>query len=104
MLRHSRLVLTILVAMFVVAVPSAVAESPVADQYQSAAAGGGNDAGTAANSGAGTDVADVSGSTANSLPFTGGQVALIALIGLGLLALGAAGLAVTRGRGPSSTA
>jgi hypothetical protein len=105
MLRHSRLVLTILVAMFIVAVPSASAQSsPVADQYQSAAAGG-DDAGTAAaNSGGGTDVADVSGATANSLPFTGGQVALIALIGLGLLALGAAGLAVTRGRGPSNTA
>lgn len=104
MLRHTRLVLTILVAMFIVAVPSASAESPVADQYQSAAAGGDDTGTAAANSGSGTDVADVSGATANSLPFTGGQVELIALIGLGLLALGAAGLAVTRGRGPSNTA
>ena len=105
MLRHSRLVMTILVAMFVVAVPTALAESPVADQYQSAA-GGTDD--TAATSGDGStapvEVADVSSSSTDSLPFTGGQVALIALIGLGLLALGAAGLAVTRSRGPGSTA
>ena len=42
MLRHARLVMTILVATFIVGVPAAVAQqSPVADQYLSAAAGGG---------------------------------------------------------------
>jgi hypothetical protein len=103
MLRHSRLVMTILVAMFVVAVPTAMAESPVADQYQSAAPGGGT-AATANDGSAAADVSDVSSSATDSLPFTGGQVALVALIGLGLLALGAAGLAITRTRGPGSTA
>ncbi len=40
---------------------------------------------------------------AGSLPFTGGQISLIALLGLGLLALGAAGVAASRRRGSSST-
>ena len=109
MLRHSRLVMMVLVAMFVVAVPTALAQSPVADQYQTADPGGSTsgDTGTAAGGGNGSspvEVSDVSSSATKSLPFTGGQVALIALIGLGLLALGSAGLAVTRGRGRSSAA
>ena len=103
MLRHARLVMMVLVAMFVVAAPAAVAQSPVADQYLSAAPGG-SDGAADDGSAAPVEVADVSSATANSLPFTGGQVALIALIGLGLLALGAGGLAVTRSRGPSHTA
>jgi hypothetical protein len=108
MLRHSRLVMLVLVAMFVVAVPTALAQSPVADQYQTADPGSTGDTGTAAGSGSGSasspvEVSDVSSSATKSLPFTGGQVALIALIGLGLLALGSAGLAVTRARGHSGT-
>jgi hypothetical protein len=106
MLRHSRLVMLVLVAMFVVAVPTALAQSPVADQYQTADPGSTGDNGTAAGGGSASspvEVSDVSSSATKSLPFTGGQVALIALIGLGLLALGSAGLAVTRARGHSGT-
>jgi len=113
--RHSRLVMLILVAMFAVAVPTAGAQtSPVGDQYQTEDPGGttaddggtaADDAGTAADNGvAPVEVSDVTSSATESLPFTGGQVALVALIGLALLALGCAGLAATRRRERSSAA
>ena len=113
MLRHSRLVMMVLVAMFIVAVPTALAQTPTADQYQTVPPGGGteptDDSGTAPTDESGAAPADDSGNApvdvtnatnadTGSLPFTGGQVSLIALIGLGLLALGVVGVAATRRR------
>ncbi len=130
----------VLVAMFVVAVPTAVAQTPVADQYDVVAPGGGNeptdisgdapsdDSDDAPDDIAGNAPADDSGSAPTdiassapadgggtapvsvdkassaapgSLPFTGAQVSPVALIGLGLLALGVVGAAVARRRGAS---
>jgi len=101
MLRPARLVMMVLVAMFIVAVPTAVAQSPVADQYATPDDGGA--AGTApaaAQDGGATpvQVRKITAAQADELPFTGGQMSLIALIGLALLALGAAGLASSRRR------
>ena len=119
MLLQSRLVLMVLVAMFVVAVPTAVAQTPAADQYQTPPPDSGtlpdDDAGTAPADDAGTAPVDDGGTApvavrqsarggADSLPFTGGQISLIALIGLVLLMLGACGLAVARGRRTSAAA
>jgi len=103
MLRTARLVMIVLVAMFVVAVPTAVAQSPVVDQYVVPA-----DTGTSAGDAAGgsgsapVQVRELTGDQAGNLPFTGGQISLIALFGLALLALGAAGLASSRRRAAAS--
>lgn len=138
----------VLVAMFVVAVPTAVAQTPVADQYDVVSPGGGNeptdisgdapgddsgsapddDSGDAPGDGSGSDPDDIAGvspgddsgsapgdggatapvsvdkassAAPGSLPFTGAQVSPVALIGLGLLALGVVGAAVARRRGAS---
>lgn len=127
-MRHTRFVMMVLVAMFVVAVPTAVAQTPVADQYDVVAPGGGTDPSDISGDDSGSDPDDIagvspgddSGSTPadggatapvsvgksssaapGSLPFTGAQVSPIALIGLGLLALGVVGAAVARRRGSS---
>ena len=101
MLRSARLVMMVLIAMFIVAVPTAVAQSPVGDQYavpsdtgaapadDAAAAGG--DSGAAP-----VQVRELTADEAGKLPFTGGQISLIALIGLALLAAGAVGVASSR--------
>ncbi len=117
MLRHSRLVMMVLIAMFIVAVPTALAQTPVADQYETVPPGGDTeptdeggmgptDEGDAAPTDEGggnapVDVANASPADTDSLPFTGGQVSLIALIGLGLLALGVLGRAGTHRHGAS---
>lgn len=126
MLRHSRLVMMVLIAMFVVAVPTALAQTPTADQYQVVPPGGdtdpvddggagpADDSDTAPTDDSGAAPADDSGNApvdvtasnagdgSGNLPFTGAQVSLIALIGLALLALGMVGLAATRKRGAST--
>jgi len=105
MFRTARLVTMVLIAMFIIAVPTAVAQSPVVDQY---AVPNDTGAGTADNVAGGSGVAPVevrelTGAQADGLPFTGGQISLIALIGLALLALGAAGFASSRRRGSPTT-
>ena len=90
----------LLLAMFVVAVPAtAVAQTPLSDQYQTDEAV----PGAAGNAAVGGEVAvnsrTLSRGASEDLPFTGGQIALIALLGLGLVALGAVGVATTRRRG-----
>lgn len=89
----------VLLAMFVVAVPTATAQTPLSDQYltDESVPGG---SGSAAQVG-GEVAVDVKDAPAVSrdLPFTGGQIALIALLGTGLVALGVAGVAMTRRRG-----
>ena len=94
----------VLIATFIVTVPTAVAQTPVSDQYATsddgAAPAGGE--GAAANV-APVQVRDLTAKQADGLPFTGGQISLIALIGLALLALGAAGLAASRRRGSPAT-
>lgn len=104
-LHYSRTLLMVLLAMFVVSVPAAaVAQTPLSDQYQT------DDAvpGTAGGSGAAVggevpvDVKSISSASAEKLPFTGGQIALIALLGVGLVALGVAGVATTRKRGSTT--
>ena len=87
----------VLLATFVVAVPTAVAQSPLGDQYSTVEAVPGDDSGTTAA----VQVRDVSAASTESLPFTGGQISLIALIGLGLVALGVVGVTTTRQRGSS---
>ena len=99
MLRSARLVTMVLIAAFVVAVPTAVAQSPASDQYAvpsdtGAAAGGAGGGGGAAP----VQVRELTADKAGKLPFTGGQISLIALIGLSLLAVGAIGLASSRRR------
>jgi hypothetical protein len=130
----------VLVAMFVVAVPTAVAQTPVADQYDVVSPGGGTDPSDVAGDDSGSDPDDIAGDDSGSdpddiagvslgddsgsapadggatapvsvdrsssaapgsLPFTGTQVSPVALIGLGLLALGVVGAAVARRRGSS---
>lgn len=102
MLRSARLVMMVLVAMFIVAAPSAVAQSPTSDQYavpdDGGAAAGDGAAAPGGGNAAPVQVRDLSAAEADSLPFTGGQISLIALIGLALLAMGAAGIASTRRR------
>ena len=104
MLRSARLVMMVLVAMFVLAAPSATAQSPIGDQYTApttsgAGAGAGAEAGAAP-----VQVREITNSQADKLPFTGAQISLIALIGLGLLAVGALGVASTRRRASATTA
>ena len=112
MLRHARLVMIVLTAMFIVAVPTAVAQDPLGDQYSTPVADGGAgaaDEGAGAGTGAGADtgaavqVRELSKAQSDDLPFTGGQISLIALIGLGLLAAGAVGIASTRRRTSATT-
>lgn len=110
MLRTARLVMIVLVAMFIVVVPTAVAQSPSSDQYavpadSGAGAGAADDvAGAGGDSGAApVQVRELTGKQAEGLPFTGGQISLIALIGLALLAVGAAGLALNRRRTSAAT-
>jgi len=102
MLRALRLVMIVLVAMFIVAVPTAVAQTPVSDQYSVPV----DDGGAAGDAAATTpvQVREITSKQADELPFTGGQISLIALIGLALLALGAAGLASSRRRSTASAA
>lgn len=104
MLRSARLVLMVLIAMFIVATPTAVAQSPASDQYATsddgaATAGGDGTVGGAAP----VQVREITAAQADRLPFTGGQISLVALLGLALLALGAAGLASSRRRGSPAT-
>ena len=107
MLRPARLVMMVLIAMFIVAVPTAVAQSPVSDQYEvplddaNAAGEGGAPAG--GGGAAPVQVREITDAQAGKLPFTGGQISLVALIGLALLALGAAGLASSRRRTSANT-
>lgn len=101
MLRSTRLVMMILVAMFIVAVPTAVAQSPVTDQYATPlddGAGGDQGALPAENGTAPVQVREIKAGPGDKLPFTGAQISLIALIGLALLAVGSAGLATSRRR------
>jgi hypothetical protein len=101
MLRHARLVMIVLTAMFIVAVPTAVAQGPLSDQYATPLADGSAGAtgsGAAADTGAAVQVRELSKAQSDDLPFTGGQISLIALIGLGLFAAGAVGVASTRRR------
>lgn len=100
----------VLVALFIVAVPAAVAQTPVADQYSTSDDGGAGtaDDGSAAapfgdSAAAPVQVRGITAKQADALPFTGGQISLIALIGLALLAVGAAGLASSRRRTPTPT-
>ena len=77
---------------------------PVADQYSAPVdSGAAPSDGTAAAGGNPVQVRELTSAQAESLPFTGGQIALIALIGLALLALGAAGLALSRRRASAAT-
>ena len=106
MLRHAQLVMIVLTAMFIVAVPTAVAQGPLSDQYSTPVAGGSagaTDDGAAAGTGAAVHVRELSKAQSDDLPFTGGQISLIALIGLGLLAAGAVGIASTRRSASPST-
>lgn len=89
----------VVLAMFVVAVPSAVAQTPLGDQYQTDESVPGSTSAGAAASEAAVDVKGISAASADELPFTGGQLALIALLGLGLVGLGVVGVATTRRRG-----
>ena len=106
MLRHARLVMIVLTAMFIVAVPTAVAQDPLGDQYSTpvadGSAGAADDA-AGADTGAAVQVRELSKAQSDDLPFTGGQISLIALIGLGLLAAGAVGIASTRRSASAST-
>jgi len=112
MLRPARLLTMVLITMFIVAVPTAVAQDPVLDQYSTpvqddsgaAPVGGGDGAAPAGGADAQVQVREVTASQADRLPFTGGQTSLIALIGLALLAAGAVGIAATRRRALASTA
>ena len=101
MLRPTRLVMMVLFAMFAFAVPTAVAQSPVGDQYLAPVESGAAPSGDSA--GAPVQVREFTAEQADKLPFTGGQISLIALIGLALLAVGAAGLASTRRRASAAT-
>ena len=107
MLRSARLVMMVLIAMFIVTVPTAVAQSPVADQYavpDDTGAGPADAAAAGGDSGAApVQVRELTSDQAGELPFTGGQVSLIALIGLALLAVGAVGLASSRRRTSAAT-
>ena len=107
MLRTARLVMMVLIAMFIVAVPTAVAQSPVADQYavpDDSGAAPADDSAAGGDSGAApVQVRELSKAQSDKLPFTGGQISLIALIGLALLAAGATGLAASRRRTSAAT-
>jgi hypothetical protein len=130
MMRNLQIFLMVMVAMLLVAVPTAVAQTPPDDQYKPSqgpvgvpgtpvedgddgaiapADDGGtapaDDGGTAPADDGGTAPADDAGTApaTSGLPFTGGEISLIALIGLGLLAVGMAALAISRRlRGPTA--
>jgi hypothetical protein len=88
----------VLLATIVVAVPNAVAQTPLSDQYtidESVAGAAGNGAAGAAA----VQVKTASKASTDSLPFTGAQIALIAGLGLALVALGVVGVTMTRRRG-----
>ena len=134
MSRLPRLVMTVLIAMFIVAAPTAGAQSPVADQYEiplddarAAAPSDGEGAGPAAEAGVAPDaraaapsegegagpaaeggvapvqVREITPTQLDALPFTGGQISLLALIGLAVLAVGAVALAWSRRRASTNT-
>jgi hypothetical protein len=104
MLRSARLVTMVLIAMLIVAVPTAVAQTPAGDQYAlpsnssaaPSAAGGGGGA-------APVQVRELTADKAGKLPFTGGQISLVALLGLALLAVGSVGVAASRRRASAVT-
>lgn len=113
MLKPSRILMAILLATFVVGVPTAVAQSPTTDQYNVPPAGDtepvdegaapiGDEGETAPEDAGAAPVAvaqrPAAGDDAGKLPFTGAQVSLIALAGLALLTLGLLGLAASRRR------
>jgi hypothetical protein len=101
MLRSARLLMMVLVAMFIVAVPTAVAQSPTSDQYavpDDSGAAPGNGTAASVHNATPVQVRDLPAAKADDLPFTGGQISLIALIGLALLAVGSVGIASTRRR------
>jgi hypothetical protein len=118
-MRHLRLLGLVSIAMLALfATPSAVvAQTPVQDQYEPAPdadtspsddSGNANDnttdtADTADTADTGNTV-DVKTADANGkLPFTGGSVPLVALLGLGLLSVGLIGTAATRKRRSSGS-
>ncbi|MDX6690402.1 MAG: hypothetical protein QOG15_1859 [Solirubrobacteraceae bacterium] len=113
MMRHLRLLGLVSIAVLALfAVPSTgVAQTPVQDQYAPAPDTTTGDNGTAntndtANENtSGADNAGNAGTVAvekadanGTLPFTGGSVPLVALLGLGLLSVGLVGAAATRKR------
>lgn len=119
MVRNLQMFLMVIVAMLLVAVPTAVAQTPPDDQYTPSQGPVGvpgtpvDDGGSAPADDGGSAMADdgdsapaegaESAPATSGLPFTGGEISLIALIGLGLLAVGMAALAISRGRrGPTA--
>ena len=117
MMRHLRLLGLLSIAMLALfAAPTVgMAQTPVQDQYQpvpdadtdpDAAGGGGGGTNPTDDDGTVGDEAPVNvqeAGTSGKLPFTGGSVPLVALIGLGLLAAGLVGSAATRTRRASGT-
>ena len=114
MMRNLQIFLMVMVAMLLVAVPTAVAQTPPDDQYKPSQGPvgvpgtpveDGDDGAIAPADDGGTAPADDAGTApaTSGLPFTGGEISLIALIGLGLLAVGMAALAISRRlRGPTA--
>ena len=116
MTRHLRLLGLICIAMLALFVAPTVvgAQTPVQNQYQvpppagtqaqnqlppdAGAAPADDDAAPAADAGDRVPVAVQQGDAGGKLPFTGGSVPLVAMIGLGLLAAGLAVGAATRKR------
>ena len=111
MTRHLRLLGLICIAMLALFVAPTVvgAQTPVQNQYQlppdagiapadDDAAPADDDAAPAADAGDRVPVAVQQGDAGGKLPFTGGSVPLVAMIGLGLLAAGLAVGAATRKR------
>ena len=104
MTRHLRLLGLICIAMLALFVAPTVvgAQTPVQNQYQlppdAGDAPADDDAAPAADAGDRVPVAVQQGDAGGKLPFTGGSVPLVAMIGLGLLAAGLAVGAATRKR------
>lgn len=93
MSRSTRVVVLVLVATFALGAPSALAQSPLTDQYVPASSG------AAPTADVGTAPVQVREVPADDrLPFTGAQVSLVALLGLGLIAAGTLGVVATRRR------
>jgi hypothetical protein len=116
MMRHLRLLGLVSIAMLALfATPSAVvAQTPVQDQYEPAPdantspsddSGNANDnaADTANTADTGNTVDVKTADASGKLPFTGGSVPLVALLGLGLLSVGLIGTAATRKRRSSGS-